>query len=75
MGISDNKLRHLLIDREMKKDDLERKAGITHYQMYKIANVRDLNTAVLRSICAALNCEPSDIMEFIPDFEELDRSF
>lgn len=55
MRVSYNRLRHLLIDRDMKKVDLERAAGITHYQMFKIANDKDLNTAVLRAICTALN--------------------
>ena len=51
----------------MKKVDLERAAGITHYQMFKIANDKDLNTAVLRAICTALNCRLDEIMEFLPD--------
>ena len=67
MRVSYNRLRHLLIDRDMKKVDLEREAGITHYQMYKIRNDKDVTTAVLRVICTALNCRLDEIMEFIPD--------
>ena len=67
MRISYNKLRHLLIDRNMTKIALEKKAGITHYQMYKIGRNMDLNTSVLRAICQALDCEVTDIMEFIPE--------
>ena len=67
MRVSYNRLRHLLIDRDMKKVDLERAAGITHYQMFKIANDKDLNTAVLRAICTALNCRLDEILEFLPD--------
>ena len=67
MRVSYNRLRHLLIDRDMKKVDLERAAGITHYQMYKIRNDKDVTTAVLRAICSALHCRLDEIMEFIPD--------
>ena len=67
MRVSNNKLRHLLIDRNMTKRALEKKAGITHYQMYKIGRNKDLNTSVLRAICVALNCDPGDIIEFIRD--------
>ena len=67
MRVSYNKLRHLLIDRNMTKRALEKKAGITHYQMYKIGRNKDLNTSVLCAICFALNCDPGDIIEFIRD--------
>ena len=66
MAVSYKKLWHLLLDRNMKKIDLEKKAGITHYQMYKLANNMDVTTDVLRSICTALDCRLEDIIEFIP---------
>ena len=66
MAVSYKKLWHLLLDRDMKKIDLEKKAGITHYQMYKLANNMDVTTDVLRSICTALDCRLEDIIEFIP---------
>lgn len=34
MAVSYKKLWHILVDRNMKKKDLEEAAGITHYQMY-----------------------------------------
>ena len=51
----------------MKKKDLEEAAGITHYQMYKLANDKDITTDVIGAICAALEVKSDDIMEFIPD--------
>lgn len=66
MAVSYKKLRHILVDRNMKKKDLEAAAGITHYQMYKIANDKDITTDVLGAICTALNVEPNDIMDFLP---------
>lgn len=67
MAVSYKKLWHILIDRKMKKKDLEKAAGITHYQMYKLANDKDITTDVIGAICAALEVEPNDIMEFVPE--------
>ena len=67
MAVSYKKLWHILVDRNMKKKDLEEAAGITHYQMYKLANDNDIPTDVLGAICAALEVEPNDIMDFVPD--------
>ena len=51
----------------MKKVDLERKAGITHYVLSKLTQSKDVSTEVLGKICAALDCTTEDIMEFIPE--------
>ena len=51
----------------MKKKDLGKAAGITHYQMYKLANDKDITTNVIGAICAALEVEPTDITEFIQE--------
>ena len=67
MAVSYKKLWHILVDRNMKKKDLEKAAGITHYQMYKLANDKDITTDVIGAICSALNVTSDDIMEFIPD--------
>ena len=64
MRVSYRKLRHILIDRDMKKKDLEDLAGLPHYQMYKIANDKDLTTDVIGAICLALNVGIDDILEF-----------
>ena len=67
MAVSYKKLWHILVDRNMKKKDLEETAGITHYQMYKLANDKDITTDVIGAICVALEVKSDDIMEFIPD--------
>ena len=67
MAVSYKKLWHILVDRKMKKKDLEKAANITHYQMYKLANDKDITTDVIGAICSALGVEPNDIMEFVPD--------
>lgn len=66
MAVSYHKLWHILIDRGMKKKDLEEAAGITHYQMYKLANDKDITTDVIGAICTALEVSVDDILEFVP---------
>ena len=66
MAVSYKKLWKLLIDKEMKKSDLERKAKITHYALSKLSKEKDVSTEVLFKICETLNCTLSDIMEFVP---------
>ena len=67
MAVSYKKLWHILVDRNMKKKDLEEAAGITHYQMDKLANDKDITTDVIGAICVALEVEPNDIMDLVPD--------
>lgn len=74
MAVSYKKLWHILVDRNMKKKDLEEAAGITHYQMYKLANDKDITTDVIGAICSALNVTSDDIMEFVPDKNECERN-
>ena len=67
MKVSYKKLWKLLIDRDLKKKDLERMAGVSHYVMNKLTHGNNVTTAVLGRICIALGCSPEDIMEFIID--------
>ncbi len=67
MAVSYKKLWHILIDRNMKKKDLESLAGITHYQMCKLARDENVTTDVIGAICVALHVRSDDIMEFLPD--------
>ena len=70
MAVIYKKLWHILVDRNMKKKDLEEAAGITHYQMYKLANDKDITTDVIGAICTALEVEPNDIMDFIQEIDK-----
>ena len=70
MAVSYKKLWHILVDRNMKKKDLEEVAGITHYQMYKLANDKDITTDVIGAICTALEVKPNDIMDFVPEIDK-----
>ena len=70
MAVTYKKLWHLLIDRNLMKKDLEKMAGITHYQMCKLARDKDVTTAVLGAVCKALDVRVEDIMDFVPDDKE-----
>ncbi len=63
MEINYKKLWKLLIDRDLKKKDLEQKAGISHYTMHKLVHGENVTTETLGKICKALNCTVDDIME------------
>ncbi|HHT48352.1 MAG TPA: helix-turn-helix transcriptional regulator [Firmicutes bacterium] len=67
MAISYKKLWKLLIDRDMKKKDLQKLAGISSATITKLGKNENVNTEVLEKICRALECDISNIMEFIPD--------
>lgn len=65
MSVSYKKLWKLLIDREMKKKDLCRLAGISSSSLAKLGKNENVNTDILVKICTALNCDVSDIMEIV----------
>ena len=69
MAVTYKKLWHLLIDRNLMKKDLEEMAGITHYQMCKLARDKDVTTDVLGAVCKALDVRVEDIMDFVLDEE------
>lgn len=67
MAVSYKKLWHMLLDRNMKKKDLQEAANLTNYIMLKLGRDEDVTTETLGKICKALNCSTDDIMEFILD--------
>ena len=69
MDISYKKLRKLLIDRNMKKKDLEKAAGISNDVIFKMTGNENITVETVGKICKALNCTPNDMMEFVSDSE------
>jgi DNA-binding Xre family transcriptional regulator len=63
MAISYKKLWKLLIDKDMLKRDLQKKAGISSASITKLGKNENVNTDILEKICKALDCDISDIME------------
>lgn len=67
MAVSYKKLWKILIDRDMIKKDLRLAADLTTNSLAKLGKNADVSTEVSGKICRVLNCEISDIMEFVDD--------
>ena len=63
------KLWKLLIDRDLKKKDLQALAHISASSIAKLSKNECVNTTVLTKICDALNCDISDIAEIEADHD------
>lgn len=67
MAITYKKLWKLLIDRDMKKKDLQEISGVSSASITKLGKNENVNTEILDKICIALKCDVSDIMEITED--------
>ena len=67
MSVSYKKLWKLLIDKDMLKKDLRTMTGVSTTTMSRLSKDENVSTEILSKICAALNCDVCDIMEFVPD--------
>ncbi|MBQ9729366.1 MAG: helix-turn-helix transcriptional regulator [Clostridia bacterium] len=63
MAITYRKLWKLLIDRKIKKGELQKLANISGSSIAKLGRNENVNTDILLKICQALNCNISEIME------------
>ena len=70
MAVSYKKLWHLLIDKNMKKKDLQEAANLTGHAMRKLSHDEYVTTDTLAKICKCLGCTVNDIMEVILDLDE-----
>ena len=62
-----DKLWKLLIDKNMNKQDLRKATGISSASVAKLGKGENVTTDVLLRICAALQCDISDILECVPE--------
>ena len=67
MKFSYKKLWKLLIDQDMNKKDLIKKAGISKSSINKLVHSENVTTEVLLKICVALECDTKDIMEIVKE--------
>ena len=65
MAVSYNRLWKLLVDKKMSKADLRKASGIAPNTMTKMRRDEEVTLAVLFKICAALNVNIDQIMEFV----------
>lgn len=68
--MSYKKLWKLLIDRDMKKSDLRKAAGISSSSLAKLGKDENVTTDVLLRICEALECNLNDIVETVTIVKE-----
>jgi putative transcriptional regulator len=63
------KLDDLLHERRMTLTELAERVGITivNLSILKTGKARAIRFSTLEAICAALSCQPGDILEFAPD--------
>ena len=67
MDISYKKLWKLLIDKDMKKKDLQVSAGISWDSVTKLSKGETVSMDVLIKVCKALDCNIGDIVDIIPE--------
>ena len=71
MAASYKKLFKLLIDREMKKKELAKAAGVSIATITKMGKDGSVvSSDVLVKICTALGCTMDDIVEIVPDHQD-----
>ncbi len=61
-----NRLWKMLIDRNMKKGELQEISDVSAASIAKMGRCENVTTDVLLRICEALDCNIEDIMERIP---------
>jgi putative transcriptional regulator len=59
----------MLARRKMRSRDLAQRIGITeqNLSLLKSGKVKGIRFDTLAAICAALDCQPGDLMEAVPD--------
>lgn len=67
MKVSYKKLWKLLIDRDMKKRDLQEMAGISSSSIAKLSKNNYVSMDVLVKVCTALNVDFADVIEILSD--------
>jgi len=67
MEVSYNKLWKLMIDRSLNKSELRALTGIGTNTLAKLSKNQPVSMEVLLKICSRLDCDISDICEFIKE--------
>lgn len=66
MSVTYKKLFELMEKKKIKKYDL-RKLGISPTIVDRLVKNNDVNVSTINRICEILQCQPGDIMEYVPD--------
>lgn len=65
------RLDHLLLDRRISLTELAEKIDITiaNLSILKTNKARAIRFSTLAALCRELNCQPGDLLEWLPDDE------
>ena len=66
MAVSYNKLWKLLIDKKMKRTEMQRLAGISGNVLSRMGKDEYVSIESIEKICTLLRCDIGDVMEIIP---------
>lgn len=69
MSVSYKKLWKILIDRDMRKEDLRLAAGLTTTTIAKLGRNETVHLDIILKICKTLGCGIDDILEIVPGNE------
>ncbi|WP_026888436.1 helix-turn-helix domain-containing protein [Clostridium beijerinckii] len=63
------RLDRVMADRKISLNNLAEQVGISTVNLsnLKTSKVKAIRFSTLNSICTVLNCQPGDILEFVPD--------
>lgn len=71
------RLDRVMADRKISLNDLAEQVGIANVNLSKMktGKISAVRFSTLNAICAALDCQPGDILEFQPDKEPENVNF
>ena len=66
------RLDRVMADRKMSLGELSERVGVsaTNLSILKTGKAKAVRFTTLEAICAALDCQPGDILEYVPDDSE-----
>ena len=70
MAISYNRLWKRLIDHDLSKTDMMRRANISTNVLARLGKGAPVSMESIEKICKVLDCNIGDVMEFVPDNED-----
>ena len=70
MAVSYRLLFNLMKDKGIKKIDLRQKYKINPKTVDSLVNNRSVTVETIMLLCKILDCQPGDIMEYVPDDED-----
>lgn len=68
--ISYKPLLKILIDKDLKKQDLIGLADLSKATIAKLSKNEYVSLEVIDRLCSALNCQPGDLLKYVPAQED-----